>query len=113
MTAKTEAAHRHPNYVLIYLALLALLAVSLLGPMLGILLVTIVTAFGVAVVKATMVAAYFMHLNIERRYVWYILLTMLVFMLVLFAGVAPDVMSHEGLNWKHIAEVQPPPAPHH
>ena len=44
-----------------------------------------------------------MHLNIERRYVIYMLVTAVVFMLLLFAGVAPDVMNHEGQNWRNVA----------
>ncbi|MCC6849882.1 MAG: cytochrome C oxidase subunit IV family protein [Deltaproteobacteria bacterium] len=102
----------HPSYVRIYLVLLALLGVSLLGPTLEIPLVTLITAFGIAVVKATMVAAYFMHLNIEERYVWYILLLMLGFMLVMFAGIAPDVMLPAGQNWLHLP-IEPPAPPAH
>jgi high-affinity Fe2+/Pb2+ permease len=57
------------------------------------------TAFGIAIVKALMVAAYFMHLNIERRYIWYMLYTMLIIVFLFFAGTAPDVMETEGRNW--------------
>jgi caa(3)-type oxidase subunit IV len=91
--------HEHPNYVRIWAILLALLVVSVLGPMLGIKAVTLITAFGIAVVKAYLVAKNFMHLNIEPRFVVYLLTTMLVFMMLFFAGVAPDVMKFEGHNW--------------
>lgn len=113
MTARVETTNAHPPYVKIYIVLLALFAISVLGPTLGITTVTIITAFGVAVVKATMVAAYFMHLNIEKRYVWFLLLTMLAFMVVLFAGVAPDVTQHRGQNWAKVVGEVSPGAPGH
>lgn len=100
MTAP-HAAHAHPSYVKIWGLLVILLVVSVVGPMAGHLWLTLVTAFGIAVVKALMVAAYFMHLNIEKTYVKYLLLTVLLLMLVFFAGVAPDVMKPGGQNWKH------------
>jgi len=95
--------HAHPNYIKVWGILVVLLVVSVCGPMLGIQAVTIITAFGIAIVKAYLVAKNFMHLNIERRFVVYLLLTMLAFMLLLFGGVAPDVMRHSGRNWENIA----------
>ena len=86
----------HPNYVRIWLTLLALLLISIAGPLLGIKIVTLITAFGIAIVKAYLVAKNFMHLNVQKKYVVYLLGTALVFMLLLFSGVAPDVMKHEG-----------------
>ena len=91
--------HAHPNYVKIWAILLGLLAVSVAGPFLGIWWVTLITAFGVALVKAYLVCANFMHLNVEVRYVNYLLVTSLVFVLLFFAGTAPDVMRYEGDNW--------------
>lgn len=96
-----EAAHAHPRYVLIYGTLMVLLLVSIFGPMLGGKAVILITAFGVAVVKALMVCAYFMHLKFERKYVWWILLMCVLFLGVLFFGLAPDVMKKEGVNWKN------------
>jgi caa(3)-type oxidase subunit IV len=95
----SEHAEHEVNYVKIWLILLALLVVSILGPFLGIKAVTLITAFGIAIVKAYLVAKNFMHLNVEPRYAVYLLVTMLVFMLLLFAGSAPDVMKQEGSNW--------------
>ena len=92
--------HQHPNYVKIWAILVGLLVVSVLGPMLEIQIVTLVTAFGIAVVKAYLVAKNFMHLNIEKRYIVYMLTTCLVFMFLFFAGTAPDVMEVEGANWE-------------
>jgi caa(3)-type oxidase subunit IV len=98
--------------VKIWAILLVLLIVSILGPILaphlefGFLkawMITLMTAFGIAVVKAYLVAANFMHLNIEKRYITYLLSTMLMLMLLFFAGVSPDVMKHEGQNWENVA----------
>ena len=68
--------------------------------MVGVRLLTLITAFGIAIVKAYMVCRYFMHLNIEKKWVAYILGFMLALMLVFFGGVAPDVLEHEGLRWQ-------------
>ena len=95
----SEAAHAHPNYVKVWVWLVILLVISVAGPFLGNLLITLATAFGIAIVKAYLVARNFMHLNIERRYVVYLVSTMLVFMVLFFAGVAPDVMKHDGDQW--------------
>jgi len=105
-----HATHAHPNYVKIWAILVVLLCVSLLGPTVGLAWLTLITAFGVAAVKALMVAAYFMHLNIERTYVKYLLLILLTLMLVLCAGVAPDVMKHTGQNGRHNAPTLGGPA---
>ena len=100
-TAHVQAAHHDgPSYVAIWAALCALLVVSVLGPMVGIRLLTLITAFGIAIVKAYMVCRYFMHLNIEKKWVAYILGFMLALMLVFFGGVAPDVLKDEGRGWQ-------------
>ena len=99
MSDHAAAAHEHPNYFKVWAILLGLLCVSIAGPFLGIKVVTLITAFGIAIVKAYMVAKNFMHLNIERRFVIYLIMTMLVFVLLFFAGVSPDVMKWEGDNW--------------
>jgi caa(3)-type oxidase subunit IV len=98
-------AHAHDaeahatNYVKIYFVLLVLLVISILGPELGIRWVTLVTAFGIAVVKAWMVAKNFMHIGAAPRFVTYLVTTCLVLMLLFFAGTAPDVMKLDGTNW--------------
>jgi len=104
--AAAAQAHHDVNYVRIWQILLALLVVSVLGPMIGIKIVTLITAFGVAVVKAYLVAKNFMHLNVQPRFVVYMLGTTLVFVLLFFAGAAPDVMKPAGDNW-HKPYVEP------
>ncbi len=107
-----EHAHAHAHggghgdafYIRIWGILLVLLIVSVIGPELGIRVVTLITAFGIAIVKAYMVGKHFMHLGIEKKWVVYLLLTMLAFMLLMFAGVAPDVLEHDGRNWIKLYE---------
>ncbi|MBX3269415.1 MAG: c-type cytochrome [Sandaracinaceae bacterium] len=99
-----EHAHHGPeHYVRIWVILLVLLAISVLGPMLEIQVITLVTAFGIAVVKAFLVCKYFMHLDVQPKYVLYFLTVALAFMLLFFFAVAPDVMNHEGQNWTNVA----------
>jgi caa(3)-type oxidase subunit IV len=93
-------AHAHPNYVKIWAILVVLLCISVAGPFLGHPLVTLVTAFGIAGVKAYLVAKHFMHITIEKSFIPYIILTMLVFMLLFFAGTSPDVMKKDGTQWE-------------
>jgi caa(3)-type oxidase subunit IV len=89
----------HPNYVKIWAILLGLLVISVAGPFLGIQIVTLITAFGIAVVKAFLVVKNFMHIDIASKYVAYFIVTALVFMFLFFAGTAPDVMEAKGRNW--------------
>ena len=93
----------HYNYVKIYFILLALLFVSIVGPLLEIKIITLITAFGVAGVKASLVIKYFMHLTTQKPFVHYFLITALVFMVLFFAGTAPDVRNHDGLNWDNVS----------
>lgn len=95
-----HAHGRHRNYVKIWAVLVALLVVSVVGPMTGIRVVMLITAFGVALVKAYIVARNFMHLDIEKPIVHWTLGIALVLMVLLYAGVAPDVQKGDGQNWK-------------
>jgi len=91
--------HHHPNYVKVWAILLVLLLISVLGPELGIRSVTLFAAFGIAIIKAYMVAKNFMHVNVEPRFIPYLLMTGVLFMVLFFAGSAPDVRNAEGTNW--------------
>ena len=95
-----EEHTHHANYTKIYVVLLVLLAISVVGPMFEIRVVTLLTAFGIAIVKAFLVVKNFMHIDIAKRYVGYLVATSLVFMLLFFAGAAPDVMKAYGTNWE-------------
>ena len=107
MTTEAQAHVQHPNYVKIWAIRVALLVVSVLGSMSHIRDVVLVAAFGVALVKAYLVAKNFMHVNVEKRWVPYLLIMCLLFIAVLFAGVAPDVMKHSGLRWTNPSANQP------
>ena len=96
----SESEHHHPNYVKIWAILVVLLGVSVIGPEFGIRAVTLFTAFGIAIIKAYMVAKNFMHVSTEPRFVTYLLMTGVLFMVLFFAGAAPDVMKAEGRNWE-------------
>jgi caa(3)-type oxidase subunit IV len=89
----------HPNYVKIWAILCGLLVLSVVGPMAEIRIVTLITAFGIAFVKAYLVVKNFMHLDIEKKWVGWILLVMIAFMIVFFGGVAPDVLKQSGQQW--------------
>lgn len=99
-------AHGDSHYFKIYFWLLALLAVSFAGPEAGIKWLTLIAAFGVAIVKAYMVAVHFMHINLTPRYVVYTVVTCVIFMLLFFAGAAPDVMKESGTNWEKPAWIE-------
>ena len=106
--SQDSAAHDHEDhgighYIKVYLILLVLFAISVIGPELGIRTVTLITAFGIAIVKAWMVAAYFMHLNVEKRYIWQMMFAMLILVFLFFVGVSTDIMNTEGSNWKNQA----------
>jgi caa(3)-type oxidase subunit IV len=103
----------HRNYVKIWAILLGLLVVSVVGPMVGIRWLTLVTAFGVALVKAYMVAKNFMHLDIEKPIVHWMLLIALAFMVLFYSGVSPDVEKHSGQQWKKNYVSPAAPAPGH
>jgi len=93
----------HINYKKIYFTLLALLAVSIIGPEFGIVWVTLVTAFGIALVKTQLVVNNFMHLKWEKRIMKWVLTTSLVLMGLMMAGVSVDILNHEGNNWENVA----------
>ncbi len=107
-----HAAHPKINYVRIWGILTVLLAISVAGPLVGIRWLTLITAFGIAIVKAYLVAKNFMHINLERRFVVYMVVTMLVLMAIFVGGVSPDVLKHEGAreggpnnpaHWENVA----------
>jgi caa(3)-type oxidase subunit IV len=89
--------------VKIWGVLLVLLVVSVIGPELGIRVVTLITAFGIAVVKAYLVVKNFMHLGLEKKYVGYLLVTMLALMVLMVGGIGPDVLRHDGTRWSNVA----------
>jgi caa(3)-type oxidase subunit IV len=102
-----EGHHSASHYKKIYFILVGLAFLSFLGPEVGGALdmkwLTLLTAFGIAFVKAWLVIKHFMHLDVEKPIVHYFLLTTLAFMVLFFSAVSPDVMNHEGTNWVNVA----------
>ena len=93
------AEHGYNYYVKIWVYLMILLVISIVGPAFEIMWLTLITAFGVAAVKALMVASWFMHLNTEKRYIWLLLISALIFLFGLYVGVAPDIQNNDGASW--------------
>lgn len=99
------AGHKHPSYLKIYITLVVLFIVSVVGPEVapafGVFAkpVVLLTAFGIAIWKAYLVCAYFMHLKFEKIYAPYILLACLSLLFVFFFGTATDAMFANGHNW--------------
>ena len=93
----------HVNYKKIYVILLVLLAISIAGPHFGIKWLTLITAFGIAIVKANMVVQNFMHLRWEQKIMKWVLLSSVVIVALFWAAVRPDVGNHEGRNWTNDA----------
>jgi len=97
-----EKAHRHfepRDYVKVWGVLVLLLVASVVGPMLEIPWLTLITAFGIAVVKTVMVAANFMHLRFEVRMIWFLLIMAFMAVFAFFFGMAPDISKTSGPNW--------------
>lgn len=107
------------HYVRVYAVLLVLLAISIVGPVVGGALdtqvevfgrafslgivITLVTAFGIAVVKAWLVIKNFMHLTIERVIPKLFLAASVLLLALFWGGVAPDVQNHDGRLWENEA----------
>ena len=91
--------HKHPNYILIWVILLVLTVLEVavayspksLSDVDGIITITIVLLVGMALVKAGLVAAYFMHLKFEQKNFVMIVSFPLVLACVLVILLLPDV----------------------
>jgi cytochrome c oxidase subunit 4 len=88
----TQEAKKHPNYVALWGILVAALLVSLLLGEMKIPVLAVVLIFTVAVAKAYLVAAYYMHLRYEPLFIVIILLAGLATLYVLVFGLVPDVV---------------------
>ena len=100
----SEEHHDHSkHYIKLYWILMVLFIISCLGPELGIKSVTLITAFGIAGVKAYIVIAHFMHLKGEKPFVIYMLTASVGLMFLFYFAVAPDVHNHEGRNWDNVS----------
>lgn len=102
-----DDGHHDVPYFKIYVALIILFLISVAGPEVGeatgLRWITLITAFGIALVKARLVINNFMHLKWEKRLMKWMLTASLIMLGIMMAGVAPDVMNHEGNNWVNLA----------
>lgn len=91
------------HYVRIWAILLFLLVVSVVGPFVGSALklhwITLLTAFGIAAVKAWMVMKNFMHIDVEKPIIRWIMATGVALMVLLYGALAPDVQREKGQHW--------------
>jgi cytochrome c oxidase subunit 4 len=107
--------HKHPNYMAIfwYLAILTVLEIIVVLPWVRpeSKLVVGVLLCAMAVAKAALVAAYFMHLRFETRTLGLIAITPLVIATLLVFVILPDAfhVDHKTANVKPAAET---PAKH-
>lgn len=109
MSAESHSRH----YIKIWAILVVLLVISVIGPMFGHKWLTLITAFGIACVKAYLVARHFMHLDIEKAMIRWVLITSVVLMGLFYTGTAPDVMEHSGLHWTNDAAIHAAENPVH
>ena len=99
MSAKAEHHSPPMYYIIIWVVLVVLFAASVSFSLFSSVVVGVVFAFFIAVVKALMVAAWFMHLNLEPRWVWVLLALALGAVFIMWLGMAPDIMEPMGANW--------------
>lgn len=100
---KDADGHGPGFYVKIWAILLGLFIISVLGPEIGIRWLTLVTAFGIALVKAYLVAVKFMHIGHEKKYIPYIMFAMLGMVFLFYIAVSTDVEKTSGNNWENAA----------
>lgn len=103
MSEHDEGKHEYPSYTRIYIALVVLLAISVAGNFTGVMWITLIIAFGVALLKANLVVQNFMHLKTERRIIKWMLATSLMLIVLFMAGTMSDIMKHHGVNWVNVS----------
>ena len=89
----------HPNYMAIFWVLVVLTVLEVGAAKLylfreqyeGIGAITLILLIAMAIVKALLVAAYFMHLRFEKRTFVIIVSAPLIFAAILIIGLLPDV----------------------
>jgi cytochrome c oxidase subunit IV len=87
--------HGHPNYFKVYIALLVFFGISLVVVSLLPLHLAVAVIFLIALVKAGLVVANFMHLKYEPFLVLLAVLCVIFILLALFWGVFPDITVQE------------------
>lgn len=91
--SNTEHGHEaeHPNYVATWAVLVALLGVSLAVAELS-KTAALILIFGIAIVKAVIVCANFMHLRFEPLWLTFAVVFAVMVLFFFAFGVAPDIV---------------------
>ena len=85
--------HGHPNYIVVGVVLVIALIISIIPAFTGITkVIVIIVAFGIALFKAIMVIANFMHIRYEPRLLIGLVGFALFVLLAFFFGVWPDTL---------------------
>jgi cytochrome c oxidase subunit IV len=97
VTGKTND-HAEPNYWMVWLALAILTVIELLvARVQGARAFVIFSLCALALAKAALVAAYFMHLKFEKYALILVVLSPLVLSGILYVGLVPDAITH--IHW--------------
>jgi len=83
--------HGHPNYAMIFIALLVLLAISVVVGFMGESTLVIMVVFGTAALKAYLVVTNFMHIRFEPKVVWILPIAGVLAVAFFYFGVLPDI----------------------
>jgi caa(3)-type oxidase subunit IV len=83
---------RERRYVILWAVLVGALLASLALGALGASGLVVACVFGVALVKAYLVAAHFMHLSHEPRFVKLVIVGALAVIAIFYFGLVPDVV---------------------
>src|SRR5437764_14954315 len=94
--AVAHPRHAHPNYLAIWIALLALLGISLALGQLHNVAVGNSLIFGIAAIKIALVMRYFMHLKFEPWLLAVLLIGAFLYVVAFFVGVVPDIYWRNG-----------------
>lgn len=97
-------AHTEPHpvshYINIWFGVLFLFVISITAAQISTSRpLVLVISFGIALVQAYLVAAYFMHLKGEKPYIHYLLYSMIVALTLLYLGTMNDLQKPAGQHW--------------
>jgi cytochrome c oxidase subunit 4 len=95
------------TYYAIFITLMVLTTVTVWVATLDLGRLNIVAALAIAVIKATLVLLYFMHLRYSPRLTWLIVSVAFVWLLVLIGLTMSDELTRA---WLHVVGSAPPPA---
>jgi len=88
----TTQSHSRPNYGGVFLGLLVLTVLEILAANLPVHKHLVIAALiGMAILKASLVAAFYMHLKFEKVLLTVLALAPLIFSVILVAGVGFDI----------------------